>query len=373
MSAKELKGQVIIQWLESWSPKKLAYDWDPVGLQVGSLGNAVHRVLITLDVTEEIVEEAIAQDVKLIIAHHPLLFKPLKKVQTDLPHGKIVQKLLQHNITVYAAHTNLDIADDGLNDWLAEALKLNQPQILVPTYTEKLIKLAVFVPTSHQHDVRVALAEAGAGFIGDYSHCSFRMAGIGTFMPHEGTSPYIGSQGKIEEVSEVKIETIFPESLEKKVISAMHKAHPYEEVAYDIYELAQPGKQYGLGRLGKIDTIALGDFAKDVKEALELDYVRVVGNLQAPITKVAVLGGSGSKYIMSAKARGADCIVTGDIDYHTALDAKMVGMHIIDAGHYIEKIMISALAKKLTAYAEKEKWSLQVLTAKNHKEPFMTL
>lgn len=364
-------GQTIIQWMESLAPKHLAYEWDNVGLQVGSLQKSVQKVMVTLDVTPEVAQEAIENDVDLIIAHHPIIFRPLKNLRTDLPVGGLIEKLLQHNIAVYASHTNLDIAKGGVNDWLAEKLGLKNVDVLIPTHTEKLKKLIVFVPINDEAKVREALGNAGAGWIGNYSHCTFRSRGTGTFLPQEGTNPYIGEQGKVEQVDEVKLETIFQELLEKKVLQALFKAHPYEEVAYDIYLLDQPGTTYGLGRIGYLkEEMNLTQFTEEVKLKLGVPACRVVGSHQNTVKKVAVIGGSGSKYVNQAKFKGADVIVTGDVDYHTAHDAMMTGIDIIDPGHHIEKVMISGVKDYLEKMADENKAKIKIVQSSLHTEPF---
>lgn len=214
--SKVPNGYEIIQLFERFAPKHLAMEGDPIGLQIGTLNKPIHTVMIALDVLEEVVDEAIEKNVDLIIAHHPPLYRPLKQIVTDQAQGRIVEKCMKHDITVYAAHTNLDIAQGGVNDWLAEALGLQEVDVLVPTYEEALKKLVVYVPETHAAAVREAIGSAGAGHIGNYSHCTFNSRGIGTFLPQEGANPFIGEKGTLEQVEEVRIETIFPASLQKK-------------------------------------------------------------------------------------------------------------------------------------------------------------
>ncbi|MDQ0339657.1 dinuclear metal center YbgI/SA1388 family protein [Caldalkalibacillus uzonensis] len=367
-------AQTVIQWLEQFAPKSLAVEKDPIGLQIGTLNKKVNKVLITLDVTPAVVEEAIAKGAGLIIAHHPPVFRPLAHLRTDLPQGKVLARLLQHDIAVYAAHTNLDVAPGGLNDWLAQRLELSDVEVLAPTQHETLKKLMVFVPRDHEAQVRQALGDAGAGHIGNYSHCTFRTDGIGTFKPGEGTNPFIGSQGEIEQVEEVKIETIFPASIEKQVIQAMIKAHPYEEVAYDIYQLDQPGEARGLGRIGYLkQEISLQAFAAQVKEAFDVPFCRVVGPLDAPVKKVAVLGGDGNKYVQQALFKGADVLVTGDVYFHTAQDALMAGLKLVDPGHHAEKVMIRGLQQVLTEKAKEHKVSVDILSSEVNTDPFQMI
>jgi dinuclear metal center YbgI/SA1388 family protein len=367
---KKVNGHEVIQLFEQFSPKAFAMEGDKIGLQIGALNQPVENVLIALDVTEEVVEEAIAKNVQLIIAHHPPIFRPLKKIATDTPAGRMIARLIKHDIAVYAAHTNLDVAKGGVNDLLAEALGLKDPQVLVPTYEDQLKKLVVFVPEENAEQIREALGNAGAGAIGDYSHCSFTASGKGRFLPGENTNPHIGEQGKLEAVNEVRVETVFPQSIEKKVIQVMIKAHPYEEVAYDVYRLENSGEQLGLGRIGKVEETTLEDYANFVKEALGVDKVRVVGDLNAKVKKAAVLGGDGNKYFTQAKFRGADVYITGDIYYHTAHDALMDGLNMIDPGHNVEKIMKKGTASVMERLSKEKGYDVQFLASEIDTDPF---
>ncbi len=370
---KKANGHEIIQLFEQFSPRVYAMEGDKVGLQIGGLNKPVDKVMIALDVLEEVVDEAIAENVQMIIAHHPLIYRPLQKITTDQASGRIIEKLIKHEIAVYAAHTNLDVAKGGVNDLLAEALGLSNVEVLVPTYEVKLKKLVVFVPDDHANTVREALGKAGAGAIGNYSHCAFSANGVGQFLPGDNTNPHIGIQGKLEEVQEVRIETIFPENLEKRILSAMLKAHPYEEVAYDIYPLDNKGETLGLGRIGYVDEMSLGEFAEHVKKSLDVKGVRVVGDLNSPVKKVAVLGGDGNKYWMSAKFKGADVYVTGDFYYHVAHDAMMEGLNIIDPGHNVEKVMKEGVRMKLTQMCEERGLDVTFIASKPQTDPFQFL
>lgn len=367
---KQVNGHEVIQLFEQFAPKKYAMEGDKIGLLVGRLNQPVSNVLIALDVVEEVVDEAIKNNCQLIIAHHPLIYRPLQKITTDTTYGRIIEKLIKHDIAVYAAHTNLDIANGGVNDLLAEALGLTDIDVLVPTYETKLKKLVCYVPKDHAAVLKEALGNAGAGFIGNYSHCAFSVEGIGQFLPRENTNPYIGVQGKLEEVEEVRVETVYPENIEKKVLSAMFKVHPYEEVAYDLYPLHNKGEVLGLGKIGTIKEMTLKEFANHVKEALEVDCVRVVGDLDAKIKKVAVLGGDGNKYFMSAKFSGADVYVTGDVYYHVAHDAMMEGLNIVDPGHNVEKVMKKGVANVLTKMCSEKGYNVTFLPSTIHTDPF---
>ncbi|MBO0959473.1 Nif3-like dinuclear metal center hexameric protein [Neobacillus sp. MM2021_6] len=367
---KNPNGHEIIQLFEQFSPKGLAMEGDKVGLQIGRLNQKVERMMIALDVLENVIDEAIEKNVQLIIAHHPIIYRPLKNVLTDSVQGRMIEKLLKHDIAVYAAHTNLDVAKGGVNDLLADAIGLEGAEVLVPTYETKLKKLVVFVPASHAEEIRQVLGNAGAGFIGNYSHCSFSADGTGRFVPGDQTNPFIGQAGNLEEVDEVRIETIIPEPLLKKTITAMIKAHPYEEVAYDVYPLDNTGEALGIGRIGKVNEMTLGEFAERVKTALEVNTVRVVGDLSAKIKKVAVLGGDGNKYFMNAKYKGADVYVTGDIYYHTAHDAMMQGLNMIDPGHNVEKVMKKGLTVVLQKLCSEKGYDVEIFPSVVNTDPF---
>ncbi|WP_053367165.1 Nif3-like dinuclear metal center hexameric protein [Bacillus sp. FJAT-27245] len=367
---KKINGHELIRLMESFSPKEYAMEGDRIGLQIGQLNRPVDKVLVALDLVEEVVDEAIEKGVQLIIAHHPPIYRPLAKLATDTAQGRIFEKLIKHDISVYAAHTNLDVATGGVNDMLAAALGLENPEVLVPTYEERLKKVVVFVPNEHAGQVREAMGNAGAGAIGNYSHCSFSTEGTGRFLPGEGTNPFIGSEGKIEAVGEARIETIVPERFVKKVVSAMIKAHPYEEPAYDVYPVENKGATLGLGRIGTVQEMTLREFAEKVKADLGVEAVRVVGNLDAKVKKAAVLGGDGNKYFSQAKFKGADVYVTGDIYYHVAHDALMLGLNIIDPGHNVEKIMKKGLASVLAGLCAEAGYDAEVLASEIDTNPF---
>lgn len=371
---KSVNGHELIQAFETFAPKRLAMEGDRIGLQLGSLNKPIKKVMVTLDVLEEVVDEAIAQSVDLIIAHHPVIFHPLKQIRTDQSSGRIVEKCIKHDIAVYAAHTNLDVAKGGVNDLMALALGLQQTEVLVPTNETKLLKFVVFVPLEHAKIVREAITKAGAGHIGNYSHCTFNTPGTGTFLPLDGTDPFIGKQGTLESVEEVKVETIIPEHLVRKVISAMLKAHPYEEPAYDLYPTENKGETLGLGRIGYLpEEMSLQGFAEHVKQAFAVEGVRVVGPLDRKIKKVALLGGDGNKYLSHAKMSGADVYVTGDIYYHVAHEALQEGLTMVDPGHNVEKVMKYGVQRFLQDYLKEKRYQTEVLVSKVNTDPFTFL
>lgn len=372
---KQTNGQQIIQIFESWSPKKIAaMDGDPIGLAVGTLNKPVSKVLVTLDVTMEVVQEAIAKQCELIIAHHPPIFRKLANLRTDTPQGKLFETLIKHDIAVYAAHTNLDVADGGVNDLLADALKLQQCEVLVPSYFEALYKLAVYVPKSHADALRQALAGAGAGQLGNYDNCSFTTEGVGRFKALEQANPHSGKIGRLHMEAEEKVEVVVPESSKNKVLRSMHQTHPYEEVAFDLFLLDTPAKTMGLGRIGKLEQpMTLKQFAEHVKENFHVPAVRVVGDLTDEVRKVAVLGGDGNKYIQSAKRAGADVYVTGDLYFHVAQDAEAIGLHVVDPGHHVESVMKKGVAEKMATLCEEQRLAVEFMPSTLSTEPFQFL
>lgn len=344
------QGEHIIRLFEEWIPPHLAMEGDRIGLQVGTLRKEVKKVMLALDITPEVAEEAVRQHVDLIIAHHAVIFHPLETLRTDTAKGKLYEKLVKHDVAVYIAHTNWDVAPGGVNDVLSEKLALKETRPLVPVHEPALKKLVVFIPEDHHDQVLQAMGAAGAGWIGNYSHCTFNLAGTGTFKPEKGSDPFIGAHGELEKVREVRLETVVTEHNERQVIEAMWDAHPYEEVAYDLYPLELKGELFGAGRIGRLETaMTLDAFAEQVKQVFGLPTVRVVGNSKRHIRRVAVLGGMGGKYVSHAVKERADVLITGDIDYHTAHDALADGIALIDPGHHVEHLALRPMQKRLAA------------------------
>ncbi|QQY80490.1 dinuclear metal center YbgI/SA1388 family protein [Keratinibaculum paraultunense] len=339
----------IINLLDSWAPKYLVENWDNTGFQIGDPEKEVKRILLSLDLTEEVFQQALKINAHMIISHHPLIFKSLKSITKLTPKEKLIYNIIREDIVVYNAHTNLDLASNGVNDVLAHVLELKDIRPLNVVYEEPLYKLVVFVPNSHRDEVRNALGEGGAGWIGNYSHCTYNVEGIGTFMPREGTNPYIGEMHELEEVIETRIETIVEKKNLNSVINKMLEVHPYEEVAYDIYPLMNQGKTFGYGRIGEIEKTALTDYLDKIKENLDIEHLIVYGGpIDKEIEKVAVCGGSGSSFIYDAYLNKADVYITGDIKYHDAQYAKELGLIIVDAGHFhTEKVILPTIKKYL--------------------------
>lgn len=350
--------------LEKMAPLSLAEAWDNVGLLVGSPENPVKTALLTLDVTAPVIEEAVILGAELIITHHPFPFHAMKAVRTDTHGGAMLSLLLKNNISVYAAHTNLDAATGGVNDALAEALGLVETAPLKPA-GRALVKIVTYVPEGHEEKVWQAMSAAGAGHIGNYSQCGFRVRGTGTFLPGEGTHPFSGRQGNLSSVSEVRLETVAPSSLSAKVIEAMIAAHPYEEAAYDVYPLQNELIVGGLGRVGDLSApVSLKELAAQIKSSLQLDHLRVVGPLTARISRVAVCGGSGMDLSELARHAGAQVLITADIRYHEAQNALAQGLCVIDAGHFgTEYPILKKLQTYLSLYSDDCGWDCRFVTA----------
>lgn len=353
-------------------PPDLAEEWDNVGLQVGEPGSTIERIMVALDPTFTSLQYAHEQQCQLLLTHHPLIFKPLKQISTSDPAGNCIAYALRHNINIVCAHTNLDSGANGLNDWLAAALGLEHSQVLQPSQREHFFKLVVYVPNSHTEEVKEGLFRGGAGHIGEYDKCAFSIEGRGQFRPLEGSDPFIGSTGDVEHVEENRIETIVPRRNLNKVLKQMYKAHPYEEVAYDLFELHNQSGTTGLGRFGQLSTpTTLEEFARTCKERLGCDGLRMVGEGSAKAHKIAVCSGSGSGAMHAAKFSGADTLVSGDLKYHEAQSASEMGLNIIDAGHFATEIIAaSGLRRTLAAEISQRGYCTEIITAPNEKDPF---
>ncbi len=327
-----MKIKEIVKALDEFAPLSLQESYDNAGLIVGAYDDDVSKALISFDVTEEVVDEALREGAGMIISHHPVIFGGLKKLNGSNYVERVVIKAIKNNIALYAAHTNLDNLPKGTNRPLALKLGLKNLKVLEPQ-GKSLLKLVVFVPESHADKVRTAIFDAGAGVIGNYDRCSFNAHGQGSFRAGENTNPFVGEQGSQHFEDEVRIETILPAYLKGKVISAMLAAHPYEEVAYDIYMLENKTYISGAGLIGSLEkeTEAL-DFLRKLKE-ITGGCIRYTPLVKNKVKKIALCGGSGAFLIKKAKAAGADVYITGDVKYHEFFDAedKMI---IADIGHY---------------------------------------
>lgn len=368
-----LKCQQIFDWIEEWAAPDLAEKRDRIGLLVGSPFDEVRKVLVTLEVTGDVIEEAIRENVQLIVSHHPLYRDSISYLRSDLYPTSLIYRLIRNGIALYAAHTNLDAADGSINDILADRLGLVDIDLLCPSSEEKLYKVVVFVPKGYEDQVRQAMCSQGAGWIGNYSDCTFQLEGTGTFRPLEGTTPFIGQSGELEKVPEYRIETIVPQKKLGNLLKEMTAVHPYEEVAYDIYPLENQGARKGFGRVGKLPaTMNLADFAQKVKDCLGLELVKISGEPKRSISKVALCGGSAMMFLDCALKCGADVYLTGDVKHHGALDALEQGIAVVDAGHYAtERVVVPVLAEYIREKAKKAGKELTAVVSQVKTDPFL--
>ncbi len=347
----------IIRMLEEIAPPKYAQPDDTIGLQAGDPDQDVKNILVTVDITPEVVSEAIRRKADLIVSHHPVINSRagfLSSVRADVYPQSLIYKLVHAGTALYVMHTNYDAADGGINDVLAEILGVVDTKRLLPTYTDKMFKLVTFVPEEASEAVRVAVADAGAGEIGNYSDCSFQTEGIGSFKPLVGADPHIGTVGELEQTPEVRLEVIVPEDHLHDVISAMIGAHPYEEPAYDVHLLWNQGEVHGIGVYGRLKSpTTFGAFCAMVCEKLHVPDPRTSGDPNSAVKTVAILGGGGSGRIDLAHSKGADVYVTGDVGHHQFLLAKALGINVLDATHFwTERPGMISLADKLTELLE---------------------
>jgi len=328
-----MKLAEIIAVLEEVAPVRLQESYDNSGLLIGNNDQSVQKALITLDVTDAVLDEAIREQCSLVIAHHPMIFKGIKKLTGSNLTERLVVKAIKNDIAIYAIHTNLDNVSSGVNKKLAEKLNLQQLQILQPGQSS-LKKLVVFCPLSHAEKVRDALFSAGAGHIGQYSDCSFNSSGTGTFKALEGSNPFVGEQDKLHFEEELRIETIVADYRIPAVLSTMKNVHPYEEVAYDVYPLDMHNPLTGAGMIGVLPQPEdAADFLRRVKQSLGTPYLRHNALIERKVKRVAICGGSGSFLIDAAQRAKADIFITGDIKYHDFFEYGGE-MTIVDAGHF---------------------------------------
>ena len=345
----------ITSYLEELAPLSLQESYDNSGLQVGDPGREVTGVLVALDVTEEVLMEADQLGYNLIVSHHPVIFKGLKSLTGRNGPERIVKLAIQKEIAIYSGHTNFDAVTGGVNSALADRLGLSDQQIMEPLGGQ-LKKVAVYVPHAQLEQVRQAMFNAGAGVIGAYDSCSFNTEGLGTFRGSAGTNPFAGEPEVFHQEPETRLETIVPASLATKVVRAMIAAHPYEEVAYDIYPLDNKDPRRGMGMLGLLkEPMDEKSFMGLLKERFNASVVRHSRLLGKPVKKVAVCGGGGSFLLGRARAVGADVFVTADMKYHQFSEAEGE-IVVMDIGHFeseqfTRQLFYDLLIKKFPKFA----------------------
>lgn len=339
----------IIDYLEQLVPLTIQESYDNCGLLVGDKNEVVSNVLISLDCTEEIIEEAIEKKCQLIISHHPLIFNGIKKITGGNYVERSLVKCIQNNIAIYALHTNLDNYRFGVNFEISNRLNLNNTRVLLPK-NQSLMKLVTYVPESHVEEVTRALFESGAGRIGDYAECHFRTEGRGTYLPLENANPFEGSRGARSNVKELKIEFLVESSRVNPIVQQLISVHPYEEVAYDLVALQNKNAFEGAGMIGElVDPLNSEEFLTKVKDTFDCGCIKHTALLNKPIRKVAVCGGSGSFLLQHAIAQQADVFITSDMKYHEFFDADK-RILVLDIGHYeseqFTKHLIADILKK---------------------------
>jgi dinuclear metal center YbgI/SA1388 family protein len=367
----------LVEYLEQLAPPELAAGWDNAGLLLGDRAAAVQRAMTCLTITPEVAQEAIESKAQLIVTHHPILFKPVQRLTAETAEGRMVLSLAQAGVAVYSPHTAFDSALGGINDLLAKKLELTEVVPLRRRNGGPEYKLVVFVPDKDLARVSDALFSAGAGQIGQYSQCSFRLAGTGSFFGSESSQPTIGQKGRREEVSEWRLEVICPEARLSEAVAAMRAAHSYEEPAFDIYRLQSVSapsplfplsrEERGEGRLGRLpEPTSLATLARKVKAGLSAGLVQTVGNLNDNVTRVAIACGAGHEFLRDAIQAKAEVFLTGEVHFHDFLAAQAHGLSLLLPGHYAtEHFGIEELAARI-----KERWSeLQVWASEKETDP----
>ncbi|MFL5246082.1 MAG: Nif3-like dinuclear metal center hexameric protein [Gemmataceae bacterium] len=354
-------------FLQEFAPLELAATWDNVGLLLGEESAPAQRIMTCLTLTPDSAAEAIADKAQLVITHHPALFRPVKSLTDSTTEGRMLLSLAKAGIGVYSPHTAFDNTRGGINEMIAQRLSLHEVSALCRGKEKDSCKLVVFVPDADLGRVSEALFATGAGNIGQYSQCSFRVAGTGTFFGSESANPTIGRKGRREEVPEWRLEVVCPSENVGSVVAALQKAHSYEEPAFDVYPLRSPATSLGEGRIGLLaKPEPLGVFAQTVKAALQADQVQWVGDENRTIERVAIVCGSGGDFWKHAKNAGAHVLLTGEARFHDCLAAQADGLALVLAGHYAtERFAMEELAGLL-----KRQWEdVEIWASRAEKNP----
>ncbi len=361
----------VADFLEQFAPPDLAADWDNVGLLLGDRAASVDRVMTCLTVTPAVAAEAVADGVQLIVTHHPILFRPIQRLTTGTAEGRMLLDLVRAGVAVYSPHTAFDNTPGGINALLADKLALTEVRPLRPGTGPRQCKVVVFVPEADLARVSDALFNAGAGRIGQYSQCSFRLAGTGTFFGSDATNPTVGQKGRREEVGEWRLEVVCPEEAVNDVVTAVRRAHSYEEPAYDVYPLRPAAAGPGEGRLGHLSQpVPLSSLIQAVKEMLKATFVQVVGDPERPVARVAIACGAGGEFLNDAVQARADVFLTGEVRFHDCLNAQAHGLALVLPGHYAtERIGVEDLGRRLQS-----QWpTLTVWASRREQDTLATL
>lgn len=352
--------------LDQLAPYKTAYDFDNVGLLVGDSNQPVQKIMVALDATPEVLQQAIEQQVQLLITHHPLIFKGLKNITADTANGKLIMQLIKHNIALIAMHTNLDIAQGGVNDCLAELIGLQNTRTITEKNTQAFAKLSVFVPNTHTQLLIEALDKLHIKIFGNYESCTFTTAGTGRFKPLDGAKPFIGTEQQLSAVSEDKIELLIAKTCVDEVVAVLQTVHPYEQMAYEVLDVLTPSISQGILRVGELtNAVSAREFATLIKQQLNLEYV-LFTTQDKVVKKVAICGGSGAEYMLAARQAGADALLTGELKYHEAQAAEHAGICVLAIGHQeSEQPIVEYFANRLRTLLSTQ--GVEIVVAQQNK------
>jgi dinuclear metal center YbgI/SA1388 family protein len=364
----------MIDLMEEVAPSRLVEDWDNSGLQCGNPDQPVSRVMVALDPTPEVIQGACDAGAQLLITHHPLIFRPITTIDLRKPLGIMVETAVRSGLSVFCAHTNLDAAAGGLNDRFAEMIGLDDINVMSHSRPiEDTYKLVVYVPESHLDRVLEVFFAYEQGVIGNYSCCTFRQPGTGTFKPGMEARPFLGKTGEVASADEFRIEATVKSYAAQKLLSGLRKVHPYEAMAWDLYPLYGKSSEEGLGRTGMLpEAMDIAMLARRVKAALDIKTVRMVCARNPMVRKVAVCTGSGSGLLKDFFVSDADVFITGDLRYHDARELEMQKRAAIDVGHFAsERLMLDMVQKKLSLKCRENNHDVVIETWKQERDPFV--
>lgn len=343
-----MKVKDIVELIEEHAPIGIQEDFDNSGLVTGELNQEITGMLVCLDLTDAVLDEAIESGIQLIVSHHPLIFKGIKNLVPTGMVNRILVRAIRNNIAIYSAHTNLDKVIPGVSSALADQIGLEDQRILVPD-KERLFKLITFIPKDSVDQVSASLYSAGAGRIGNYDSCSFQTPGEGTFNAQTGARPFVGVKGKIHHEPEIRFEVVVPGHYREQVVCALLDAHPYEQVAYDLFAMENPNPFQGMGIIGNLPVpMDEDDFLGMIKASLNLNCIRHTAFIGNQVSCVAVCGGSGSEFLKYAIAAGAEVFISGDFKYHQFFDADQKIL-IADIGHFESEVFTLELIKDIVS------------------------
>uniref|UniRef100_A0A7V6DR53 GTP cyclohydrolase 1 type 2 homolog n=1 Tax=Desulfobacca acetoxidans TaxID=60893 RepID=A0A7V6DR53_9BACT len=362
----------ILACLDAAYPFSWAISEDRAGLQIGDPRTKVSTMLVALEATPAVAAEAASQQAQLLLTHHPLFFQPAYDIRTDRPAGRLLAALVRAGVAVVSCHTNLDLAPQGLNEHLASELGLEDVEVLAEVRQDAWLKLAVFVPVGYEDQVRAALMDDRVGVIGRYADCSFAGRGQGTYRPLAGARPFRGEAAALCRAEESRLEVLVPESRLAAALARLRAAHPYEEVAYDLYPLANRGLALGFGRVGRWPAgLSFQEVVDRVKAVFAVSGVRIWGRPPAKIFRAAVCGGSGGDLIAPAQAQGAHVYITGEVRHHQAVPGNEEDFAIIEVGHFSsEAVFMPAWAEQVAQLLQQRQLEVQVRLATSQAAPF---